>query len=252
MNDDVPFICEFCNKESMYLESKLFHSHDIAENIRDSHHDIIFPDEWSRLVYTAIYKCYKKDCSYQIVSSGTGFFERVPDFDVNGYQTGGITFEPVFIPEHFSPAIKFFDIPTSKKRNVESIVVKAFDLAMISPSASVNRVRTAIELLLDDHAIPRPEKGNLFSRIEDAAQNYPAFETLKNHLDALRFIGNAGSHEDSAITIDHVKDSFEILEKLLEQLYPPTKPNKLNEKIAAIVENKGPLTAEQRLKIDVS
>lgn len=82
-----------------------------------------------------------------------------------------------------------------------------------SPSSAANRLRYAVEEILDDRGILR--SGTLHARIE----KFRAFSPdMAEALMAVKWIGNEGSHEDVLTTAD-ILEGAEILEHVVVALY---------------------------------
>ena len=80
-----------------------------------------------------------------------------------------------------------------------------------------------LELILAGEGFPaETEEGKfvqLHQRILAWEERYGA-ESIAKSLMAVKWIGNISSHE-SSLSLDQVLDAYEILERLLEQLFPP-------------------------------
>ncbi len=236
----VPFICPSCKRHTLTIDKDNFFEHDNAEKLYME--EWFEPDIHSEIIYTAMYKCLNPICERKVSSSGTGRVECDYSFDENGQTFDG--YYKVYKPKQFSPTLFFFEIPESAPTEVIKVVTSAFELVLVSPSAAVNRIRTAIEVILDEKNVDAG--GNLFERITVKAKSIPAFDKIRNHMNALRILGNAGSHEDSSIKISDAEDTFEIMQTILNELYPTQSKVRLAAKIEKIIKVKGPLTVKER------
>lgn len=93
--------------------------------------------------------------------------------------------------------------------------------SLLAPTA--NRIRTAVEYILDDlkipRKIPRPRKRlNLHERI--GLLTDPKLEDVKTVLEAVKWIGNTGAHEQGGLGREQVIEGFRMLEHSLSTLYP--------------------------------
>ncbi|MEG1313579.1 MAG: DUF4145 domain-containing protein [Bacilli bacterium] len=236
----VPFGCPSCKKHTLILDKDKFYKHDNAEKLYSE--EWFEPDDHCEIIYTSIYECFNPECKCQVSSSGTGKVIRDYSFDEYGQTCKG--YYEVYKPKQFSPTLSFFEIPESVPTEVIEVVFSAFELVLISPSAAVNRIRTAIEVILDEKNVDAGR--NLFERITVKAKSIPAFDKIRNHMNALRILGNAGSHEDSLIKISDAEDTFEIMQTILNELYPTQSKVRLAAKIEKIIKVKGPLTGKER------
>ena len=118
-----------------------------------------------------------------------------------------------------------FVFPLSEKLpNKLSLALKSsFPLYWTDQSACLNRLRTAVELLLDDQNIPRitrTKKGNerrlnLDQRIKLFAQN----SNLLDCLDGLRNIGNLATHDYNKVRHEEALDAYDVIQHVLREIY---------------------------------
>ncbi|MNN88179.1 hypothetical protein D3C81_2058310 [compost metagenome] len=97
----------------------------------------------------------------------------------------------------------------------------------------------AAEEILNALGVERSTKENYISlgnRIKKLPEESNEFVLL----DALRWLGNDGSHSDSIINHSDVEKAFSIIELLVEELFSDRK-HKIRELAALIRENQGPV-----------
>ena len=117
-----------------------------------------------------------------------------------------------------------FELSTAISPNIKILIDDAFSLYFIDNSACANKIRIAIEGILDDLKAPKKKKDkngrlcnipNLHQRIENFSKKQPKICRL---LMALKIIGNDGSHIGDVDT-ESILDAFEILKWLIEVTY---------------------------------
>lgn len=121
-------------------------------------------------------------------------------------------------------------------------LVKAFDVMWADAGASANRIRIFVEQLIDQYQVPTTgvdKKGNpyemkLFQRINEMEKMHPGH---KDAFDALRWVGNYGSHSGDAKR-ETLLNCFEVLGGLLADLVEGRKDRLQNWQQQMIV-NKG-------------
>ena len=137
----------------------------------------------------------------------------------------GMGLEQFYRPRSLFPAPRLFWTPTTIPLPIRTQLELGFQLFWTDLSASLSRFRTAIELMLDDKGAPKSAintKGisvrlNLAQRIDKFAQT-SADDTLKDQLQALRHIGNLGTHGSSVGTDDYF-DAVDVLEDAILGVY---------------------------------
>ena len=123
------------------------------------------------------------------------------------------------------PAPLVFDIPKNAPENLSRELLKAFALLWMDHEACATRIRTCIELFLDDLKIPstrKNKKGREFEiSLHDRIAEYGNIDKDSSEfLLAVKWIGNAGSHANtSSLTRNDLLDVLEILDFVLEETY---------------------------------
>jgi len=122
----------------------------------------------------------------------------------------------------FIPAPPIISIPGSCDSTVKHLIIQSFGLFWMDESACANKIRIAIEVLMDSLRIKKThivkkkrEKLSLHNRIlEYKKQN----AEVANHLLAIKWIGNAGSHLNT-LSEEQILDAFSLLEYALELIF---------------------------------
>lgn len=132
--------------------------------------------------------------------------------------------QEAYEPKAIFPSPLFFAIPKDAPNNIKRVFQESFSVYWQDKNASMNKLRIAIELILDDQGISRQKKSKsgkvvnmtLHERIEVFEQK---FEDPGKSLMAAKMVGNIGSHQDQEIARDIVLDVYECLLSCVEILY---------------------------------
>lgn len=188
-------------------------------------------------------KCSNASCSEKTILSGRGEYRNWGDEFTVLAQFRHDRMRK-FFPEYFQPHLKLIDIPDQTPQNVQAQLQASFPLYWIDKGACSNKLRVSLELLIDHEGIDRIRLGQngkehnlrLHDRIELFEEKY---EGLGKLMEAVKWLGNEGSHQGDLKTND-ILNAFEILETVLEDLYSNRK-----ERIKAMADrinaNKGTL-----------
>ncbi|WP_291116428.1 DUF4145 domain-containing protein [Empedobacter sp. UBA7248] len=174
-------------------------------------------------VFCGILKCSNSNCNELISVNG----HLLSDIRT-GYQNENGEYVEIelkqYQPKFFYPNLRMFKISKEIPKNIIHLIDQAFSLYFIDNNACANKIRTAIEQILDDLNAPRKkltvkrkysEFTNLHSRIEHFSKKKPKICKL---MMALKIIGNQGSHTNETDD-ESILDAFEILELLIEITY---------------------------------
>ena len=166
--------------------------------------------------FTAILTC--GSCERVTYCAGNAFLEPI----VQG-ESYTQEWETTYSPLVFIPAIPLCDIPADCPSDVQKVIYDSFALAWLDLSATGNKLRVAIEMLLahiDPALKPDFTKKRSLGKCINAYCKINPF--LGEHLKAIKWLGNDASHDD-ALTECDIAVAYQILEEVLRQLYPPQK-----------------------------
>ncbi len=207
--------CPTCRKGTLRLRANTLVAHETVRSKR-AHSDEEWDPEWCEYTFTAWLKCSNSPCGEDVAVTGSG------GEDIEYEQEEGMMLESYYIPKYVRPALELFDIPKKCPKSVRKVLRDAFALYWHDYSATANRIRIAIERLLDDLGVKKRRKDksggfqdlSLHQRIEEFTKTEPQ---LGGQLMALKWVGNVGSH-DVQVERDDLLDAFEILEHTLSEL----------------------------------
>jgi hypothetical protein len=191
-------------------ESKSYHSHPAWE------------PSWINGGFLGFFKCTNPKCS-EIVSiigkmnvvEGQEFNEEHERWDIVAFRE--------LNPTQFFPPLDIFHINKDVPEKIKTAILSAFNIYWADLSSCANKIRVAAECIMDDLKVPktymdrRKRKGySLHKRIEIFRRtNIEEAE----HLMAIKWIGNFGSHQLENLTKDDILDGFEILELVTNKIY---------------------------------
>lgn len=151
-----------------------------------------------------------------------------------------------FVPRFFVEAPPIFSIPDQCPNVVIRELGQAFALVWADVGSSGNRLRSAVEALLDDQKVPRRKLNktkrkmrplNLHERINEFRKKQPEAADL---LEAVKWLGNAGSHASlMKLSWDDLLDGFELFEHVIDLIYVG-RAEKMKRRAKKINKQKGP------------
>nr|WSX50603.1 DUF4145 domain-containing protein [Streptomyces sp. NBC_00974] len=196
--------------------------------------------DWEHGGFHGILRCGKSTCdSVRVVGDMRVVAEHGESGTWDGY-----SYVVEFLPKFFHPALPLLPSHEAAPQEVLGRVVAASAVIWIDPSSAANRLRSAVEALMDDQGIPRKGPGRrgpvdftLHQRIEKLGAAKPAYSDAAEMILAVKWIGNVGSHED-ALKISDVLNGAEILDAVLTEMYD-TSRDAINKLAAEITARKG-------------
>ncbi|AVS86278.1 DUF4145 domain-containing protein [Paracidovorax avenae] len=232
--------CPRCEKAPLRIKTETFSKEEQYDS-RDHSHEAWEPD-WIQYVYSCLLICSNDQCKEVVASSGTGTVDWNIYEDEDGIPDQ--IYEDHFRPKFFQPHLKLFPFPKGCPDSVTKPLEDSFSLFFSAPHAASNNVRISIESLLTDLKIRRFNlingKRRFISLHQRIALLPPKYSHLKDLILAIKWLGNAGSHDNGTeVTLDDVMDSYELTEHILQEVYAPKLANL--QKIAKKVnKKKGP------------
>ncbi len=203
---------------------------------RDNKRKETIPHRQTKHVFSGLLKC--SSCN-RLISFG-GIYHKGVRF-ISGSR---VKFINEYEPRYFFPNLSLFSLTGLIPISIREEINLSFSLFFSDLSSCANRIRTTIELILDEinaseyhmpevkskcplrqsscssHTTSTHRKRkyfrNLHQRIEYYSQKKD--EKLGNLMLANKIIGNEGSHK-GIVRVEDILDSYEILEEILNRLY---------------------------------
>lgn len=233
------YICPRCNIGVLRIADE-FKSH-ATFDIQEAQKHPDFEPDWVSYIFNCVFECNNHKCNGKVVCTGSGSVDF--DIDVDDYGQQYQEWDDYYRPLFFHPNLKLINIPEDTPDNIKKILNQSFELFFTSPSAAANLIRISIEEILTDQGVnlysrkDSSKKISLHSRIEDHLPD--KYQTIKEHFEAVKWLGNAGSHADNELSLNDTMDAYELVEYILSKVYYSA-PNNLNKLAKEINDLKGP------------
>lgn len=235
------WMCPTCQVAPLRIRKDSF----VKEERRHSrnHSPLEWEPEWIEYVYSCMLDCSNDKCKEVVTSCGTGSVDWYVQEDDEGIPEQ--VYDDHFRPKYFEPHLKLMKFPKGCPESVSRPLEDSFALFFASPSAASNSVRIAVEVLLTELKIRRFNVAGgkrRFISLHQRISLLPAkYAHLKDLIQAIKWLGNAGSHDGAAdVSLDDVMDSYEFMEHILQEIYAP-KVSKLKALAKKVIKKKGPV-----------
>lgn len=233
--------CPKCGTGHLGLIPKTLAHKETPESKRDQDHEAWEPD-WIRYVFSCVFECTNADCKEVVACCGDG---KVDYFEYEDEDHGfAQSSDDRFTPRYFTPSLVLMDIPTKCPPEAEAHLNASFALFFADPGAALNCTRAAVEAVLTNLGIKRfvtvngkRRPVNLHQRIQLLPAKYG---DLKEMLLAVKWLGNAGSHDGDEPNAGDVRITYDLLEHALSEIYE-AKGKKLKAIAKKVNKKKGPL-----------
>lgn len=202
-----------------------------------SHPDYDF--EWSTQRFSAKMKCDEDKCGEFVFIIGDTDYAQVEAGDEEDH---GWAYEEILCLKSAFPPPPLFHIPSKVPQPIQKQLKLAFQFFWGDIPSAIGRLRTAIELMLDQQKVPKEKisKKNKSVRL-DLAERIEIFaaattdDSAKEALHGLRYIGNLGTH-GGEVTLEAFFDAVDVLEDVLLGVY---EKQSIKAKVKKLVDKKG-------------
>ncbi len=207
--------CSVCGVGTLRLRLKSLISEETVASKR-LHNEEYWGPDYIEYIFSAWADCSHEQCRQSYSISGDGSVTQIYD------ETDGAEWIDKFAPLMINPTIDIIPISPKCPVAVSSPLRSAFRLYWSNPEASANCIRIALEQLLTHVGVPSQRVDtdgksldlSLHRRIELFAKEN---KVVGEQLEALKWLGNAGSHGDP-VSKDDLLDALDLLSNVLEEL----------------------------------
>lgn len=177
-----------------------------------------FEPDWLKFTLSDFFSC--DNCKEKTAIIGNGTFEFFEEYYSS--TEGRQSHELAFMPKYFVPTLHIFEIPYETPSNVKNALIESFSLAWCDFSSAANKLRIAIEHLVD-HIDEGLTASDLNGKIDQLiGSKNPNKEKNKDYavlLKAIKWLGNNGSHSTVTLKEHDIAFGYTVMKEVLEKLY---------------------------------
>lgn len=208
--------CSTCKKGKLLFDAKNISVYETYSSRVNRSHDA-WEADWIIKHFNGKIVCNNPKCKE--IFSIAGYIKVEVDYEENENSS----FTECYYPQYIFPLLHIFCIPEDTPKDVEKAIHLAFKVFWIDKSACANAIRTTVEVILNDKkvlksAITKGKKRRSLSLHERIELYEKKNCEVAKYLMAIKWIGNAGSHEGE-LTSDDILDGLDLLKYALEKLY---------------------------------
>ena len=218
------FLCPNCREGYLLLDNGSFKCESTDRSKRL--YDLIDDVSAFELKFISFLKCNNKNCKELVSLSGIGNTKEswvIDSGDINAEPE--LEYDDFLEIKYMFPSVDIFEINRNCPKEISYIIKQSFCLFWNDPSSAGNKIRVALELLMDRESITDcdlDKKGNSYKisldkriKLFGEKQNYKKISKL---LLSLKIVGNAGSHKNILNKSD-ILDAYDVLGYALDEIY---------------------------------
>jgi hypothetical protein len=227
--------CPTCGGASLNLDPEDLRVYESGETARSQEEDGFDADN-ADYRFAATLHCKNNACREVITLVGSG---KVEVDHIPGEKGWDTVYHQWLKPHFFQPSLIPISIPSNTPIDLKNSLIAAFAIIFANHAAAINQIRVAAEILLDEIGVASVRGGGGFLSLGDRISNHlhGDAESYKDKLDAIRWLGNDGSHGNGSISIIDLLNGLEIFESLLSEIYPEPKTD-INDLARKVIEKK--------------
>jgi hypothetical protein len=176
--------------------------------------------EWIHGTFTVDGTCENHEC--QLSVHGTGDYRvdwssRTQDFD-----THGPLYSEYFKLTHLHPPMMIMPIPKTAPEEVKAGVLRASRVLFADPGLAATALRATVERFLTSEGVASEVNGSFrtaHQRIAEWLGTDIGRESTGRLLLAVKWLGNAGTHEDADLTTTEVLEGAMMLDEAFHRVY---------------------------------
>ena len=229
--------CTSCGKGHIEFSSPTEdESHESALAHEDPHWD----PEWTNGTFVVRGQCNNPGCQQAVHGTGhywVGSSETLED------EESGIPYScMLYAIANLYPPLLIMPIPKTAPDEVREAVLRASRVLFTDPGLAATALRATVERFLTSQGIsptnPSGKFRNAHERIDEWKGKDPTHPAVANLFYAVKWLGNAGTHEDSDLTTAEVLEGADMLNEAFHRLF--TGPD-IDARAQIINTQKGPL-----------
>lgn len=210
--------CSKCNTGIFEIVNDTFHSVNNGTSEVSKNEDW-FDIEMYSLRFCSVLRCNNNKCKESAILTGTGYVEEEYDHRSDH----GSTYIEYFAPKYCSPPPAVFKIPEKTPDIIADEILQSFSIFFSQPNSAGNKIRTSIEILLDQQKVIKTTVTKKRKRVRislhDRIIEYgKKKKELSDNILAIKWIGNSASHTQE-LEIDDIFDAYDLLHHVLTEIY---------------------------------
>jgi hypothetical protein len=182
-----------------------------------------FEPEWIFGVFAVRGKCENSKCQQVVHGTGNYTVDHSIKSNRDDIDFQGIPYSSYYVVTHLHPPMLIMPIPVSAPDEVREGLLRASRVLFADPGLAATALRATVERFLTAQGVAAATPTGKFrgadDRIKEWARSDPSRPPIANLLLAVKWLGNAGTHEDSDLSTTEVLDGARVLDEAFHRLF---------------------------------
>lgn len=185
-------------------------------------HDPAFEPEWVSGTFTISGQCENPDCRQDVHGTGdysVGYSQE--SYQEDDYQ--GPSYSLYYTIKHLHPPMLMMPIPKSAPDQVRKAILRASRVLFADPGFAATALRATVERFLTSEGISATKSNGKFRNVHERITEWLDADhsrlAVANLFFAVKWLGNAGTHEDSDLTTMEVLEGAKVLDEAFHRLF---------------------------------
>lgn len=185
--------------------------------------------EWIHGTFSAPGECENPNCrqSVQVVGDYKVDYSRKSFRADDPYEERGPSYSSFYSVAQIHPPLLLMPIPRAAPDEVRDGVLRASRVLFADAGLAATALRTIVERFMTSEGIASTTSRGGFRSARERVEEWRKADSKRDAVaalfDAIRWLGNAGTHEDADVTMDEVLFGASCLDEAFHRLY--TGPN---------------------------
>lgn len=200
-----------------------------------------FEPEWISGTFAVRGECENPDCRQAVHGTGDYAVDYSHKSNRHEFEYQGSSYSSYYTLRHLHPSVVIMSIPKSAPDDVREGVFRASRVLFADPGLAATALRATVERFLTSEGIAASRSNGQYRSAHQRIIEWKELDherpAVADLFFAVKWLGNAGTHEDSNLTTMEVLDGARVLDEAFHRLF--TGPD-IDARARTINENRGP------------
>lgn len=182
-----------------------------------------FEPEWISGTFVIRGQCENPDCQQAVYGTGNYSVDYSQKSNRDDYEYAGPFYSSYYKVTHLHPPMLLMPIPQSAPEEVREGIRRASRVLFADPGLAATALRATVERFLTSEGVSPTRPSGQFRSAHDRIREWgdadPSRPAVADLFFAVKWLGNAGTHEDSDLTVIEVLDGARVLDEAFHRIF---------------------------------